>query len=167
MSRSVLVVDDHPAPAMSAAHALELIARFDVTTGVPATTWWGAIELCSADGTDSLSTRVTEAGAVQGWRVGLGVATMIAASGSVSRTSGETWLRLIVTASYAAYYYGTGSGSTAPTTWTKVTQVTADIAQYARGAMAHVGLKCGRSGGSGTFTTEWRNVQTRVLGISR
>ena len=34
------------------------------------------------------------------------------------------------------------------------------------GAMAHVGLKCGRSGGSGTFTTEWRNVQTRVLGIS-
>lgn len=41
------------------------------------------------------------------------------------------------------------------------------VVDDARGAMAHVGLKCGRSGGSGTFTTEWRNVQTRVLGISR
>lgn len=46
------------------------------------------------------------------------------------------------------------------------TTVDAAFAELARGAMAHVGLKCGRSGGSGTFTTEWRNVQTRVLGIS-
>lgn len=86
---------------------------------------------------------------------------------SVSLTSGDVWLRLVVTPSYAAAYYGTGSGSTAPTSWTLVTSTSTVVATLAAGRLSRVGLHAGRtSSGSGTYTVEWRDVQTRLLGLS-
>lgn len=156
----------YPAPSTPECPALELIARLDVSTGVPGSTWWGAIELRSPTGADALIAQVTEAGVVQAWRSGTGTPLASTGSGVFSLTSGEAWLRLVVTPYYAAVFYGTGSGSTPPTSWTKVHQVETDAAQHARGAMTRVGLRVGRIGGSGTFTIEFRNVQARVLGIA-
>lgn len=156
----------YPSPATPECPALELIARIDVTSGAPASTWWAAIELRSPDGADALIAQVTEAGTVQAWRTGTGTPLASSSSGVFNLTSGEAWLRLVVTPYYAAVYYGTGSGSTPPTSWTKVHQVETDPAHHARGAMNRVGLRVGRSGGSGTFVTEFRNVQARVLGIA-
>lgn len=160
---------NYPAPSTAECPALELIARLDVTTGTPGSDWWAAIELRSEDGADALIAQVSQAGAVQAWRVLSTSGTMLASSsgGAVDLTTGNTYLRLVVTPTLAAYYYGVGSGDTLPTSWTKVHEVAADAAQYARGALTRVGVRVGRTAsGSGTYTTEFRAVQMRVLGIA-
>lgn len=156
----------YPSPVTPECPGVEIIARIDVTTGVPGSTWWAALELRAPDGSDALITQVTEAGAVQGWRVLATTGTLLASTGSVSLTSGDTYLRLVVAPYYAAYYYGTGSGSTPPTTWSTVHVVETDYNQHARGLLTRVGLRVGRVGGTGTFTTEFRDLQVRVLGLS-
>jgi len=156
-----------PAPSTAECPALELIARIDVTTGAPGTDWWAAIELRSTDGADALITQVSQAGAVQAWRVLSTSGTMLASTGAVDLTTGNTYLRLVVTPAMVAYYFGTGSGDTPPTSWTKVREVAVDVGQYARGALTRVGVRVGRTAsGSGTYTTEFRAVQVRVLGLA-
>ena len=157
----------YPAPSTAECPALELLARIDVTTGAPGTDWWAAIELRSEDGADAIITQVSLAGAVQAWRVLSTTVTMLASTGAVDLTTGNTYLRLVVTPSLAAYFFGTGVGDALPTSWTKVHQVAVDVGQYARGALTRVGVRVGRTAsGSGTYTTEFRAVQVRVLGLA-
>ena len=85
----------------------------------------------------------------------------------MSLTSGDVWLRLVVTPSYAAAYYGTGSGSTPPTSWTLVASTATVVATLAAGHLNKIGLHAARaSSGSGTYTIEWRNVTERLLGVA-
>ena len=159
----------YPAPSTAECPALEFLARIDVTTGAPGTDWWAALELRSEDGADALIVQAIETGAVQAWRIlsASGTMLVVSSSGAVNLTTGNTYLRLVVTPTLAAYYYGTGSGDTLPTSWTKVHEVAADAAQYARGALTRVGVRVGRTAsGSGTYTTEFRAVQVRVLGLA-
>lgn len=155
------------APSTPECPAIEIIGRFDVTTGAPATGWWSGPSLSNAADTYGYIAQAQESGAVALWHAhGTGY-SLVGSAGSVSRTSGDVWLRLVVTPSYAAAYYGTGSGSTPPTSWTLVASTATVAATLAAGHLSRVGLRAGRTAsGSGTYTVEWRDVQTRILGLS-
>ena len=147
--------------------ALELIGRLDVTTGTPGTAWWSGLSLGSAADNYGYIAQVADAGAVQLWQAHSSGYSLVGSAGSVSLTSGDTYIRLVVTPSYAAASYGTGSGSTAPTSWTVAASVAITTATLAASRLDRVGLRAGRTAsGSGTYTAEWRNVQARILGLS-
>lgn len=154
-------------PATPECPAIEIIGRFDVTTGAPATGWWSGLSLSNSADSYGFVAQVAESAAVALWQANGYGYSLVGSAGSVSLTSGDVWLRLVVTPSYAAAYYGTGSGSTPPTSWTYVTSTNTTAATLAAGYLSRVGLRAGRAAsGSGTYTVEWRDVQTRVLGLS-
>ena len=161
------VLSHRAAPSTPEYPAIEIIGRFDVTTGAPGTGWWSGFGLRNAANTYGYLVQVAESGAVALWHAhGTGY-SLVGSAGSVSLTSGDVWLRLVVMPSYAAAYYGTGSGSTPPTSWTLVASTTTVVATLAAGHLSRVGLHAGRAAsGSGTYTVEWRDVQTRLLGLS-
>ena len=162
-----LVRSHRVAPSTPECPAIEIVGRFDVTTGAPATQWWSGLSVSSAADTYGYIAQVAESGAVALWHAHGSGYSLVGSSGSVSLTSGDVWLRLVVTPSYAAAYYGTGSGSTAPTSWTLVASTTTVAATLAEGRLSRVGLRAGRTAsGSGTYTTEWRDVQARILGLA-
>lgn len=161
------VLSHRASPSTPECPALEIIGRFDVTTGAPATGWWSGPSLSNAADTYGYIAQVAESGAVALWHAHGSGYSLVGSAGSVSLTSGDVWLRLVVTPSYAAAYYGTGSGSTAPTSWTLVTSTSTVVATLAAGRLSRVGLRAGRAAsGSGTYTVEWRDVQTRLLGLA-
>lgn len=156
-----------PAVVVPEAPELELIGRILVTTGAPGSAWWTVLSLGNAADNNVVIAQPIETGQVQFWTMVAGSGTLHATSpGSISLTSGDDYVRLVVYPSYVAAYYGTGSGATAPTSWTLVGSVATPVALLAGGYLTQVGLRSGRTAsGSGTYTTEWRNVQTRALGL--
>lgn len=161
----------HAAEITPECPAVEVIARFDVTTGIPGSAWWSGLAIASADDAYGVLAQVDDAGAVALWvNTGSGYG-LAALAGSVSRTSGETWLRLVLTPVFAAAYYGTGSGSTPPTSWTRTAYLALSSAgavmMLADGRLTRLQQHAGRaSAGSGTYTVEWRDLQARILGLS-
>lgn len=161
------VLSHRAAPSTPECPAIEIVGRFDVTTGAPGSAWWSGFGLRNAADTYGYLVQAQESAAVALWHAHGSGYSIVGSAGSVSLTSGDVWLRLVVTPSYAAAYYGTGSGSTAPTSWTLVTSTSTVVATLAAGRLSRVGLHAGRtSSGSGTYTVEWRDVQTRLLGLS-
>lgn len=154
--------------------AVEVIARFDVTTGNPGSAWWSGFSIGAADDSYGLLVQVDDAGGVALWsNTGAGY-SLAALAGAVSRTSGEVWLRLVLTPLYVAVYYGTGSGSTPPTSWTRTSYLVlsavagnAAVLMLADGRLTRLQQHAGRaSAGSGTYTVEWRDLQARILGLA-
>lgn len=147
--------------------AIEIIGRFDVTSGAPATGWWSGFALLNAASTYSCLAQVVESGAVQLWHAHGSGYGLVGSGGSVSLTSGDVWLRLIVTPSYIAASYGTGSGSTPPTSWTTVAYANTVASTLAAGHLNRIAVHAARNGsGSGTYTVEWRNVTVKSLSIA-
>lgn len=161
------VLSHRASPSTPECPAIEIVGRFDVTTGAPGSAWWSGPSLSNAADTYGYIAQVAESGAVALWHAHGSGYSLVGSAGSVSLTSGDVWLRLVVTPSYAAAYYGTGSGSTPPTSWTLVASTATVVATLAAGRLSRVGLRAGRtSSGSGTYTVEWRDVQTRPLGLA-
>jgi hypothetical protein len=147
---------------------LELVGRILVTSGAPGSTWWTVLSLGNSADTNAAIAQVKETGQVQLWTVvAAGATNHFTSAGSISLTSGEDWVRLVVRPAYVAAYYGTGSGSTPPMSWTFVGAVTTPPALVGGGLLTRVGLRAGRNGsGSGSYVTEWRGVATRPLGLT-
>lgn len=147
--------------------AIEIIGRFDVTTGVPGTGWWSGLLLANTANTYGYLVQVVETKAVQLWHAHGSGYSLVGSAGSVSLTSGDVWLRLIATPSYIAASYGTGSGSTPPTSWTTVAYANTVAGTLAAGHLNRIAVHAARNGsGSGTYTVEWRNVTVKSLSIA-
>lgn len=148
--------------------AIEVMGRFQLTTGNPAagTGWATSIWLSNVAETYGFVCQVHETQKV-GLYKGDGSMTLVAvSSGSVSLTS-LAWLRLVVTPSYAAAYYGTSGSSTPPTTWILAASAATTVATLADSYLTQVSIRTQRTNtGSGTYTTEWQNLQWRILGVS-
>lgn len=146
--------------------AIEVMGRFQVTTGNPATSWATAIWLSNVSETHGFVCQVHETGKVGLYKGDGGFALVAMSASSVSLTS-LAWLRLVVTPSYAAAYYGSSGSSTPPTTWTLASSAATTLATLADGYLSHVSIRTQRSAtGSGTYTTEWQNLQWRILGVA-
>jgi hypothetical protein len=98
---------------------------------------------------------------------GDGAMQLVALStGNVSLTS-LAWLRLVVTPTYAAAYYGTSGTSTPPTTWILASSVATTLATLADGYLTRVSVRTQRTNtGSGAYVTEWQDLQWRILGVA-
>jgi hypothetical protein len=146
--------------------AIEVMGRFQLTTGSPATSWATSIWLSNVAETYGFVCQAHETGKV-GLYKGDGSMGLVALStGSVSLTS-LAWLRLVVTPSYAAAYYGSSGSSTPPTTWILASSAATTLATLADGHMTHVSIRTQRSAtGSGAYVTEWRDLQWRILGVA-
>lgn len=146
--------------------AIEVMGRFQLTTGNPATAWATSIWLSNVAETYGFVCQVHETGKV-GLYKGDGSMTLVSLSaGTVSLTS-LAWLRLVVTPSYAAAYYGSSGSSTPPTTWLLASSVATTLATLADAYLTQVSIRTQRTNtGSGTYTTEWQNLQWRILGVS-
>jgi len=146
--------------------AIEVMGRFQLTTGSPATAWATSLWLSNVAETYGFVCQVHETGKV-GLYKGDGSMGLVALStGSVSLTS-LAWLRLVVTPAYAAAYYGSSGSSTPPTTWILASSVATTLATLADGYMTQVSVRTQRPAtGSGAYVTEWQNLQWRILGVA-
>jgi hypothetical protein len=147
--------------------AIEFIGRFDVTSGAPATDWYTALSLGSNGDSYGYLVQCDRLGSVGLYQAHGGSYVLVATSGAISVTAGN-WLRIIVTPSYASASWGADTGgSTPPTTWTTTSTVATTIASLAGGYLTHLSVRTGRANvGSGTFTTRWRDLQYRILGVA-
>ncbi len=148
--------------------AIEVMGRFQLTTGNPAagTGWATSLWLSNAAETYGFVCQVHETQKV-GLYKGDGAMQLVALStGNVSLTS-LAWLRLVVTPTYAAAYYGTSGTSTPPTTWILASSVATTLATLADGYLTRVSVRTQRTNtGSGAYVTEWQDLQWRILGVA-
>lgn len=147
--------------------AVEFIGRFDVTSGVPATDWYTALSLGSNGDSYGYLVQVDRTGSVGLYQAHAGGYVLVATSGAISLTAGN-WLRIIVTPSYASASWGADTGgSTPPTLWTTTSTVATTLTSLSGGYLTHLSVRAGRANvGSGTFTTRWRDLQYRILGVA-
>ena len=147
--------------------AIEILGRFDVTTGAPGTDWYTALSLGSNGDSYGYLVQVDRLGSVGLYQAHGGSYSLVAGSGAISVTAGN-WLRLLVTPSFAAASWGADTGSsTPPATWTTTSTIATTIATLSGGYLTHASVRAGRANvGSGTFTTRWRDLQWRILGVA-
>lgn len=148
--------------------AIEVMGRFQLTTGNPAagTGWATSIWLSNVAETYGFVCQVHETQKV-GLYKGDGSMTLVAVSSGIVSLTSLAWLRLVVTPSYAAAYYGTSGSSTPPTTWILAASAATTLATLADGYLSQVSVRTQRTNtGSGTYTVEWQNLQWRILGVS-
>ena len=151
-----------------AAPAIDVVARFDYTSGAPATAIYLALGVFdTVSQQNGFLVQVSNAGIVYLFSFAGGTPSQLAFVGTVSVTSGTVWLRLVVTpAGIARAYHGSGSGPTPPSTWTYVGggQSVSAI------TTAPLPLLCARlfreASGSGTYTVTISDLQVRVPGLS-
>lgn len=153
-------------PVDPLAQGLELVARLDYTTGVPATDAWAYLGVTNAGRTHEYSVQVTYQGAVQMWWANGGGRAFLTATGSgaVDLTANTAWIRLVITGSIVAVYYATDASRPLRTGWTRVGSATTNADLLANGTLDRVLLGAGRdAAGSGTYTTAWSDVAYRAL----
>lgn len=149
--------------------AIEVIGRFVVTSTIPPpTVWHTALMVASADINYGFMALVFDNGGVGLYKGdGAGLTLQVATGANAVVFTGSSWIRLVVTPSYAAASYGTSATSTPPTSWTVAGTAATTVATLAGGYLDRVQVRMGRTAaGSGTYTCEWRNVQTRILGVA-
>ena len=150
--------------------AIEVLGRINVTTGTPATAWYSSISLANAADTFGFIAQVHESqklGLYQnngaGW-------TQVALSAGIFSLGAGIWIRLVVTPSYASCGWlatGTNTPPPAGSEWNLGGTVATTIGTLAQSHLNQVGVRSGRPNtGSGTYTTEWTQLQWRILGVS-
>lgn len=148
------------------APSVEIMGRFNVTTGNPATAWYTALGLTNGADDRGYLAQVSETGSLGIWLNSGSGYTLVSGSGAISRTSG-VWVRLIVTPAYVSAAWGTTGTSTPPTSWTVTASAATNVGVLASGQLLRHGIRSGRTAsGSGTYTVEWTDVQYRILGVA-
>ena len=149
--------------------AIEVIGRFVVTSASPPpTVWHTALSIANAADTYGFLALVFDNAGVGLYQANGGAYALVASTGANAVVfTGSSWIRLLVTPSYASASYGTSATSTPPTSWTVASSVATTIATLAGGFSDRTGSRMGRTAtGSSTYTCEWRNFQTRILGVA-
>jgi hypothetical protein len=150
--------------------AIEVLGRINVTTGTPASGWYSSISLANTADTFGFLAQVHESqklGLYQnngaGW-------TQVALSAGIFSLGSGIWIRLVVTPSYASCGWlatGTNTPPPAGSEWNLGGTVATTIGTLAQSYLNQVGVRSGRPNtGSGTYTTEWTQLQWRILGVS-
>jgi hypothetical protein len=150
--------------------AIEVLGRINVTTGTPASAWYSSISLANTADTFGFIAQVHESqklGLYQnngaGW-------TQVALSAGIFSLGAGIWIRLVVTPSYASCGWlatGTDTPPPAGSEWNLGGTVATTIGTLAQSHLNQVGVRSGRPNtGSGTYTTEWTQLQWRILGVS-
>ncbi len=150
--------------------AIEVLGRINVTTGTPASGWYSSISLANTADTFGFIAQVHESqklGLYQnngaGW-------TQVALSAGIFSLGAGIWIRLVVTPSYASCGWlatGTNTPPPAGSEWNLGGTVATTIGTLAQSYLSQVGVRSGRPNtGSGTYTTEWTQLQWRILGVS-
>lgn len=145
---------------------VEIVGRLDFTTGVPATSTWAAFGVVNAARSYGYIVQAIEDGAVQMyWANGGGWAFLTATGGgAVNLTANTAWLRLVITPSYVATYYATGSARPARGGWTKLGSATTNADLLGNGTLDQIAIYAGRTAsGSGTYTVAWSDVTYRPM----
>jgi hypothetical protein len=146
---------------------IEIIGRFVVTSTIPPpTVWHTALMLADANINYGFMVLVFDNAGVGLYKGdGAGLTLQAATGANAVVFTGSSWVRLVVTPSYASASYGTSATSTPPTSWTVAASAATTASTLAGGFLNRVQVRMGRTAaGSGTYTCEWRNVQARILG---
>lgn len=146
---------------------IEIIGRFVVTSAIPPpTVWHTALMLADENINYGFMVLVFDNAGVGLYKGdGTGLTLQAATGANAVVFTGSSWVRLVVTPSYASASYGLSASSTPPTSWTVAATAATTVATLAGGWLNRVQVRMGRTAaGSGTYTCEWRNVQARILG---
>lgn len=149
-----------------AAPNIDITARFDYTSGAPTGSYFALCLFESTSEQYGYLVQVDDAGVVRLYHVNGGSATQIAFVGTVSLTSGTVWLRLVVTAgAIVRAFHGSGSGPTPPTSWTYVGGSHSTSGMTAA-VLSLLGVRLVRNAGTGTYTVDVSDLQTRTPGLA-
>lgn len=161
-------IETRPAISTPECPAVEWMGRFSVTTGNPTNAWYTSLSITSAtDSAGYLAQVLTDQTVSLYTRAEGGSWTVVSVGpGTVSLTAGNTWIRLVVTPTYAAVYWGASASSTPPTIWNLSSSVATTVAMLAGRSLTHFGVRQGRTGAGAAVTTEWTDLQYRILGVS-
>lgn len=150
--------------------AIEVLGRINVTTGTPATAWYSSLSLANTADTYGFLAQVHQDGKLGLYQNNGAGWTQVALSALAFALGAGIWVRLVVTPSYASCGYAATGTNTPPsdsTLWNLGGTVATTVGTLAQGYLNQVGVRSGRSNtGSGTYTTEWTQLQWRILGVS-
>lgn len=147
---------------------IEIVARVQVTETPVSGNYWFTVGIINSEAVTSESTvrgfvvQPSANGVVYGFaNTGGSWAGVGNTAAPASITSGELWIRVVVTPYIVAYY--AGSGATLPTTWTPIASFGVDIGLLASGAVARPLVALGREGGGSgdvtvTYEVFWRSL---------
>jgi hypothetical protein len=143
------------------------MGRFTVVTGNPTNAWYTSLSITSAtDSAGYLAQVLTDQTVSLYVRAEGGSWTLVSVGlGLIPLVSG-VWIRLVVTPTYAAAYWGASGSSTPPSIWTLSSSVATTVAMLAGRSLTHFGVRQGRTGAGAAVTTEWTDLQYRILGVS-
>jgi hypothetical protein len=160
-------IETRPAISTPECPAVEWMGRFAVVTGNPTTAWYTSLSITSAtDSAGYLAQVLTDQTVSLYVRAEGGSWTVVSVGPGIVSLAGNTWIRLIVTPTYAAVYWGSSASSTPPTVWNLSSSVATTVAMLAGRSLTHFGVRQGRTGAGAAVTTEWTDLQYRILGVS-
>lgn len=160
-------IETRPAISTPECPAVEWMGRFTVTTGNPVNAWYTSLSLTSATDSAGYMAQVLTDRTVHLYsRAEGGSWTLVSVGPGLVSLAGNTWLRLVVTPLYAAVYWGASATSTPPAIWDLMSSVATTVSMLAGRSLTHFGVRQGRSGAGAAVTTEWTDLQYRILGVS-
>ena len=160
-------IETHPAISTPECPAVEWMGRFNVVSGAPTNAWYTSLSITSAtDSAGYLAQVLTDQTVSLYVRAEGGSWTVVSVGPGIVSLAGNTWIRLIVTPTYAAVYWGSSASSTPPTVWNLSSSVATTVAMLAGRSLTHFGVRQGRTGAGAAVTTEWTDLQYRILGVS-
>lgn len=160
-------IETRPAISTPECPAVEWMGRFAVVTGNPTTAWYTSLSITSAtDSAGYLAQVLTDQTVSLYVRAEGGSWTVVSVGPGIVSLAGNTWIRLVVTPLYAAVYWGSSASSTPPTIWNLSSSVATTVAMLAGRSLTHFGVRQGRTGAGAAVTTEWTDLQYRILGVS-
>lgn len=160
-------IETRPAISTPECPAVEWMGRFTVVSGAPTNAWYTSLSITSAtDSAGYLAQVLTDQTVHLYTRAEGGSWTLVSVGPGIVSLAGNTWIRLIVTPTYAAVYWGSSASSTPPTIWNLSSSVATTVAMLAGRSLTHFGVRQGRTGAGAAVTTEWSSLQYRILGVS-
>ena len=160
-------IETRPAISTPECPAVEWMGRFTVVTGNPTNAWYTSLSITSAtDSAGYLAQVLTDQTVSLYVRAEGGSWTLVSVGPGLIPLVSGTWIRLVVTPTYAAAYWGASGSSTPPSFWFLSSSVATTVAMLAGRSLTHFGVRQGRTGAGAAVTTEWTDLQYRILGVS-